>query len=86
MEVEYYNTSSGWKYLNHLKFVFNNICQDHLINNEININTFKRFFGSFVGKREFDCVNKKCSLEFFKNVCIFQGKQQYLSNVVEFQS
>jgi hypothetical protein len=29
---------------------------------------------------------KKCSLEFFKNVCIFQGKQQYVTNVVEFQS
>ena len=29
---------------------------------------------------------KKCSLEFFKNVCIFQGKQRYVTNVVEFQS
>jgi len=67
--------------LDHFKFVFNNIGLDHLINNEININTFKRFFGSFVREREFDCVNKKCSLEFFKNVCIFQGKQPYLSNV-----
>ena len=41
---------------------------------------------SFVRKREFDCANKKCGLEFFKNVCIFQGKQPYVSNVVEFQS
>ena len=43
--------------------------------------TFKRFFGSFVRKREFDWVNEKCSLEFFKNVCIFQGiqLQPYLS-------
>jgi hypothetical protein len=40
----------------------------------------------FVRERDFDCVNKKCSLEFFKNVCLFQGKQPYLSNVVEFQS
>jgi hypothetical protein len=86
MEVEYSNTSSGWKYLDHLKFVFNDIGLDHLINNEININTFKRFFGSFVRKREFDCVNNKCSLEFLKNVCIFQGKQPYLSNVVDFKS
>jgi hypothetical protein len=30
--------------------------------------------------------NKKCSLEFLKNVCIFQSKQPYLSNVVDFQS
>ena len=44
MEVEYSNNSSGWKYLDHLKFVFNNIGIDHLINNEININTFKRCF------------------------------------------
>ena len=51
MEVEYSNTSSGWKYLDHLKFVFNNIGFDHLMNNEININTFKRFFGSFVRKK-----------------------------------
>jgi len=35
MEVENSNTSSGWKYLDHLKFVFNNIGLDHLINNEI---------------------------------------------------
>ena len=48
MEVEYSNTSSGRKYLDHLKFVFNNVGLDHLINNEININTFKRFFGFFV--------------------------------------
>jgi hypothetical protein len=43
--------------------------------------TFKRFFGSFVRKREFDWVNEKCSLEFFKNVCIFHGiqLQPYLS-------
>ena len=65
MAVEHINTSYGWKYLDHSKFVFNNICLDHLINNEININTFKRFFGSFVRKREFDCLNKKNSLEFF---------------------
>jgi hypothetical protein len=39
-----------------------------------------------IRKREFDCVNKKCSLEFLKNVCIFQSKQPYLSNVVDFQS
>ena len=51
MEVEYSNTSSGWKYLDHLKFVFNNIGFDHLMSNEININTFKRFFGSFVRKK-----------------------------------
>jgi len=75
MEVENSNTSSGWKYLGHLKFEFNKIGLDHLINNEININTFK----SFARKREFYCINKKCSLEFFKNVCIFQGKQPYLS-------
>jgi len=31
-----------------LKLVFNNIGLDHLINNEININTSKRLFGSFV--------------------------------------
>jgi hypothetical protein len=85
MEVEYSNTSSGWQYLDHLKFVFNNVGLDHLINNEININTFKRFSGFCVREREFDCVNKKCSLEFLKNVCIFQGRQPYLSNVVEFQ-
>jgi hypothetical protein len=83
--TNHYNTASGWKYLDHLKFVFNNIGLDHLINNEINKNTFKRFFGSSLRKREFDCINKKCSLEFFKNVCIFHGKQLYLSNVVEFQ-
>ena len=40
----------------------------------------------FVRKRGFGCVNKKHSLEFFNNVCIFQGKQLYLSNVVEFLS
>jgi hypothetical protein len=56
------------------------------IDNKINVKTFKRFFMSFVRKREFDWVNKKCSLEFFKNVFIFQGKQPYLSIVVEFQS
>jgi len=56
MEVEYSNTSSGWLYSDHMKFVFNNIGLDHLINNEINLNTFNRFFGSFVKKREFDCV------------------------------
>ena len=28
MEIEYSNMSSGWKYLDHLKFVFNNdICK-----------------------------------------------------------
>ena len=73
MEIEYSNTSSAWKYLNHLKLVFYNIALDHFISNEINLNTFKTFFGSFVRKKEFDCVNKKkCSLEFFKNVCIFK--------------
>ena len=51
MEVEHSNTSSGWKYLDHLKFVFNNIGLDHLMSNEININTFKRFCGSFVWKK-----------------------------------
>ena len=88
MEAEYSNTSSGWKYLDHLKFIFINIILVLIIfiNNEINLNNFKRFFGSFVRKIEFDCVNKKYSLEFFNNVCIFQGKQPYLSNVVEFQS
>ena len=51
MGVEHSNTSisSGWKYLDHLKSVFNNIGLDHLINNEININTF---FVSFVRKRD----------------------------------
>jgi hypothetical protein len=39
IEVEY--SITGWKYLDHLKFAFNNIGLDHLINNEININTFK---------------------------------------------
>ena len=72
MEVEHINTSSGWKYLDHLKFVFNNIGLDHLINNEISINTFKRFFGSFVRKREFDCLNTKSSLEFSKMFVYFQ--------------
>ena len=56
------------------------------INNEINVKTFKRLFMFFVRKREFDWVNKKCSLEFLKNVFIFQGKQPYLCIVVEFQS
>ena len=84
MEVEYSNTSPGWNYLDLLKFVINNIGFDHLINNEINLNTFKRFFRSCVRKREFDCVDNKCSLEFFKNACIFQGKQPYFCNVVEF--
>jgi len=51
IEVEYSNTSSGWKTL---KLVINNIALDHFIRN-----TFKTFFGSFVRKREFDCVNKK---------------------------
>jgi hypothetical protein len=64
MVVEHNNTTSGWKYLDHLKFAFNNIGQ----------------------KREFDCVNKNCSLEFFKNVYTFQGKLPFLSNIVEFQS
>jgi hypothetical protein len=50
------------EYLDHLKLVFNNVGLDHLINNEININTFKRFFGSFARKGEFDCLNPKCSL------------------------
>jgi hypothetical protein len=72
MEVEYSNTSSDWKCLDHLKFVFNNVCLDHLINNEINMNTFKRFFGSFVREREFDYVNKKCSLEFFNFLGYFK--------------
>jgi hypothetical protein len=27
-------------------------------------------FGSFVRKREFDCLNKKCSLEFL-NTCLY---------------
>jgi hypothetical protein len=40
MEVEYSNASSGWKCLDNLKLVFNNIGLDHLINNEINMNTF----------------------------------------------
>jgi len=84
IEVEYSNTSSGWNYLDHLKFVINNIGLDHFINNEINLNTFKRFFRSCIRKRKFDCVVKKCSLEFFKNACIFQGIQPYFSNVVEF--
>ena len=51
MEVEHSNTSSGWKYLDHLKFVFNNIGLDHLRKNEININTFKRFFVFFARKK-----------------------------------
>jgi len=37
-----------WKYLNHLKLVINNIGLDHFISNEINLNTFKTFFGSFI--------------------------------------
>ena len=49
----------------------------------MNINTFEGFVGSFVRKREFDCVNKKCNLELFKYLCIFQA---CLSNVVELQS
>ena len=36
MEVEYSNTSSGWKYLDHLKLVFNDIGLDNFISNEIN--------------------------------------------------
>ena len=79
------NTSSGWKYLDHLKFVFNHIDLGHFINNEINLNTFKTLFGSFVRKRVLK-KKKRCCLEFFKNVCLFQGRQPYLSNVVEFQS
>ena len=46
MEVEYSNTSSRWKYLDHLKFVFNNL--DNFYNNEINLNTFIRFFKSLL--------------------------------------
>jgi hypothetical protein len=38
MEVEYSNTSSGWKYLDHLKLVFNDIGLDNFISNEINSN------------------------------------------------
>ena len=71
MEVEY--TSSRWTYLDFLKFVFNNIGLDLFINNEINLNTFTIFFMSFVSKREFVCVNKKCSLEFFKK-CLYVSR------------
>ena len=48
MEVEYSNTSSGWKYLDHLKFVFNGIGLDNFISNEINSNIFKTFFESCI--------------------------------------
>jgi hypothetical protein len=44
MEVECSNTSSGWKYLDHLKLVFNDIGLDNFISNEINSNIFKTFF------------------------------------------
>ena len=42
-------------------------------------------FGSFVRKREFYCVNKKCSLEFL-NKCLYISRSTNVSNVVEFQS
>jgi hypothetical protein len=63
MEVEYSNTSSGWKYLDHLKFVFNNIGLDHLMKNEININTFKRFCVFF-------CKEKKNSTALIKRAVL----------------
>ena len=46
MEVEYSNTgsSSGWKYLDYLKFVFNNVGLEHLINNEINMRVFSYLY------------------------------------------
>ena len=44
MEVECSTTSSGWKYLDHLKLVFNDIGLDNFISNEINSNIFKTFF------------------------------------------
>ena len=48
MEVECSNTSSGWKYLDHLKLVFNDIGLDHFNSNEINSNIFKTFFESCI--------------------------------------
>jgi len=49
MDVECSNTSSEWKYLDHLKLVFNDIGLDHFISNEINLNTLQTFFGSLYG-------------------------------------
>jgi hypothetical protein len=72
MEVEYSNTSSGWKCLDHLKFVFNTIGLDHLINNEINMNTFKRFFGSFVRKENSTTLTKSAVLNFSKIFLYFK--------------
>ena len=73
MEVEYSNTSSGWKYLDHLKFVFNNIGLDHLMNNEININTFKRFCGFFCKeKKNSTALIKRAVLNFSKIFVYFK--------------
>jgi hypothetical protein len=72
MEVEYSNTSSGRKYLDHWKFVFSKIGLDHLINNEININTLKRFFGFFVSKRKFNWLIKSEVLNFSKILVYFK--------------
>ena len=64
MEAEYGNTSSGWKYLDHLKFVFNNIGFGYFISNEINLNTFKRFFWVFYPQNR--KITKPNNLKFWK--------------------
>lgn len=75
MVVEYSNSSSGWTYLDNLKFVFNNIGIDHCLIVKIISIYSKHSLDHLLKKREFECVNKNRSL---KTVCIFQGKQPYL--------
>jgi hypothetical protein len=71
MEVECSNTSSGWKYLDHLKLVFNDIGLDNFNSNEINSNIFKTFFES--------CI--RFGLVWFGLWCLM-SLQQYLSYIV----
>ena len=64
MEIEYSNTSSGWKYLDHLKFVFNNIGIEHFLIVKITSTYSKHSLDLWLKKKEFECVNKTVVLNF----------------------
>ena len=51
-----------WDYLNNVRRVFENAGLDHYLNSDVNMITFKKFFGEYVRNREITNDKSKSSL------------------------
>ena len=69
-----------WDYLNNVRRLFETAGLDHYLNSDINMITFKKFFGEYVRNIEITNAKSKSSLTNYVHFPIVLGKQIYWSS------